>query len=105
MLKIILKFFVILLLLVSFSSHTTIRTYFQLGVAIGFLLPPIMVKNNDDKDLVGKDLQVMFSTMVGITTALSIATIICEFLKIDPSIIYLFIYLTPHRILGDFLRS
>ncbi|XP_026481098.1 feline leukemia virus subgroup C receptor-related protein 2-like [Ctenocephalides felis] len=37
----------------------------QLGVAVGFLLPPLLVKNHDDLELIGRDLQNMFYLVAG----------------------------------------
>ncbi|XP_037046859.1 feline leukemia virus subgroup C receptor-related protein 2 [Bradysia coprophila] len=42
----------------------------QLGIAVGFLLPPVIVQNHDDLDLVGQDLQLMFYLIAGFTSVL-----------------------------------
>ncbi|XP_071538239.1 choline/ethanolamine transporter flvcr2a isoform X2 [Panulirus ornatus] len=47
----------------------------QLGVALGFLLPPAIVPVSEDMDLVGYWLSVMFYGVAGLTTALFIAII------------------------------
>uniref|UniRef100_A0A336KTF1 Choline/ethanolamine transporter FLVCR1 n=1 Tax=Culicoides sonorensis TaxID=179676 RepID=A0A336KTF1_CULSO len=48
----------------------------QLGVALGFLLPPMLVKNHDDLELVGADLQFMFYLIAGFTSVLLVLMII-----------------------------
>ncbi|XP_055374336.1 feline leukemia virus subgroup C receptor-related protein 2 isoform X2 [Condylostylus longicornis] len=48
----------------------------QLGVAIGFVLPPVLVGNHDDLELIGKDLQVMFYMVAGFTSVLVILMIL-----------------------------
>ncbi|XP_045617581.1 choline/ethanolamine transporter flvcr2a isoform X2 [Procambarus clarkii] len=47
----------------------------QLGVALGFLLPPAIVPDSMDLEVVGKWLSVMFYSIAGLTTALFIAII------------------------------
>lgn len=51
---------------------------FQLGIAVGFVLPPILVKNHDDLDLIGRDLQFMFYSVAGFTTILVVLVLFCE---------------------------
>ncbi|XP_037827907.1 feline leukemia virus subgroup C receptor-related protein 2 [Lucilia sericata] len=48
----------------------------QLGVALGFVLPPMLVANSDDPELVGHDLQWMFNYVAGITTVLVILMVL-----------------------------
>lgn len=48
----------------------------QLGVAIGFVLPPMLVANVEDLDLVGHDLQWMFNYVAGLTTVLVILMVL-----------------------------
>jgi hypothetical protein len=50
----------------------------QLGIAVGFVLPPILVKNHDDLDLIGRDLQFMFYSVAGFTTILVVLVVFCE---------------------------
>lgn len=50
----------------------------QLGVAMGFLIPPMLVKNHDDLDLVGADLQFMFYLVAGFTSVLLVLIILCR---------------------------
>ncbi|XP_067240301.1 feline leukemia virus subgroup C receptor-related protein 1 isoform X1 [Chanodichthys erythropterus] len=48
----------------------------QLGVAIGFLLPPVLVPNTaDDKDLMGHNISIMFYGTAGVSTLLFLLTI------------------------------
>lgn len=51
----------------------------QLGVAIGFVLPPILVANSDDLDAIGYDLQWMFNYVAGLTSILLVLIILCKF--------------------------
>jgi hypothetical protein len=51
---------------------------FQLGIAAGFLLPPMLVENHDDLDLVGNDLRFMFYLVAGFTSVLLIAVLVCK---------------------------
>ncbi|KAG9347546.1 hypothetical protein JZ751_005114 [Albula glossodonta] len=49
----------------------------QLGTAIGFLLPPVLVPNTvDDKDLMGKNISIMFYGTAAISTLLFILTVL-----------------------------
>ena len=50
----------------------------KLGIAIGFLLPSIMVKNNDDISQIGNDLQLMFYSVAGFTTILAVLICLCK---------------------------
>lgn len=59
-----------------------------MGVAMGFLLPPMLVRNHDDLDLVGKDLQLMFYIIAGFTSILVVLVLFCKF-KID---FFFFVY-------------
>ncbi|TRY98120.1 hypothetical protein DNTS_028482 [Danionella cerebrum] len=48
----------------------------QLGVAIGFLLPPVLVPNTaNDKDLMGHNISIMFYGTAGVSTLLFLLTI------------------------------
>ncbi|XP_042633989.1 feline leukemia virus subgroup C receptor-related protein 1-like isoform X2 [Cyprinus carpio] len=48
----------------------------QLGVAIGFLLPPVLVPNTaDDKDLMGHNISIMFYGTAGLSTLFFLLTI------------------------------
>ncbi len=42
----------------------------QIGVALGFLIPPIMVKDHDNLDEIGADLSVMLYAVAGYCTVL-----------------------------------
>ena len=50
----------------------------QAGVAIGFLLPPILVPDDEDPAVVGPALRRMFIGTAAVTTTLAILVIICE---------------------------
>lgn len=52
-------------------------------MAIGFLIPPVIVSNSPNLDDIGRDLNVMFYASAGVTSALFILTLIGEdyFLK------------------------
>ncbi|XP_058836278.1 heme transporter FLVCR2 [Topomyia yanbarensis] len=54
----------------------------QLGIAAGFLLPPILVENHDDLNLVGDDLKLMFYLVAGFTSLLVILVLV--FFKAAP---------------------
>jgi hypothetical protein len=53
--------------------------YVQLGVAIGFLLPSMLVKNHDNLDDIGQDLSVMYYSVAGFTTVLLVLILLCEY--------------------------
>lgn len=59
----------------------------QLGVAIGFLFPPMMVKTHEDINEIGYDFQFMYYTVAGITTFVFVAivTIFQSAPKLPPS--------------------
>ncbi|PNF35122.1 hypothetical protein B7P43_G09462 [Cryptotermes secundus] len=48
----------------------------QLGIAIGFLIPPMIVKNHDSLDEIGHDLSVMYYSVAGFTTVLLVLIIL-----------------------------
>ncbi|XP_070507323.1 choline/ethanolamine transporter flvcr2a isoform X2 [Chironomus tepperi] len=54
----------------------------QLGIAIGFIFPSIMVKNSDDMNQIRNDLQLMFYSVAAFTTIL--AVLICIFFQKAP---------------------
>ncbi|XP_042236567.1 feline leukemia virus subgroup C receptor-related protein 2-like isoform X2 [Homarus americanus] len=56
----------------------------QLGVALGFLLPPAIVQTSEDKDVVGQGLAFMFNGVAALTTTLFI-TIIFVFKEKPPT--------------------
>jgi hypothetical protein len=64
-------------LLIKFF-FSTLPASFQLGIAVGFLLPPILVKNHAELDLIGNDLQFMFYSVAGFTTILVILVVLCK---------------------------
>lgn len=76
---------------------------FQLGIAVGFVLPPILVKYNDDPDMMGKDLQFMFYSVAGFTTVLVVLVLFCKlffkvFLSINLKFSLLKSFSEPHQL-------
>jgi len=53
--------------------------FLQLGVAVGFVLPPMLVPNSPDLETVGSDLQMMFYLVAGLTSILLVLMVICKF--------------------------
>ncbi|XP_069675450.1 choline/ethanolamine transporter flvcr2b [Periplaneta americana] len=56
----------------------------QLGIAIGFLLPPVMVKNHDNLEDIGRDLSIMYYSVAGFTTVLLVLIVL--FFKAEPPV-------------------
>jgi hypothetical protein len=54
-----------------------LRNLFQLGVALGFLLPPMLVRNGT-LDEIGKDLSIMFYGTGAVTAGLLLLVILCK---------------------------
>lgn len=54
----------------------------QLGVAIGFLLPPVLVDGSGTEDTIKRQLQTMFIGVASLTTVLLILIVICKCKKI-----------------------
>jgi hypothetical protein len=50
----------------------------QLGIAVGFVTPPMIVKNHDSLDLIGNDLKFLFTSVAAFTTLLVVLVLICE---------------------------
>uniref|UniRef100_A0A1B6E568 Choline/ethanolamine transporter FLVCR1 n=1 Tax=Clastoptera arizonana TaxID=38151 RepID=A0A1B6E568_9HEMI len=48
----------------------------QLGVALGFLLPPIIVKNSSNQDVIGNGLKTLFYSVAGVTTVILLSIVI-----------------------------
>ncbi|KAH8307600.1 hypothetical protein KR044_004762, partial [Drosophila immigrans] len=58
------------------SSATSVGVFGnQLGVAVGFVLPPMLVPNSESLETVGKDLQMMFYLVAGLTSILLVLMI------------------------------
>uniref|UniRef100_A0A182MFC6 Uncharacterized protein n=1 Tax=Anopheles culicifacies TaxID=139723 RepID=A0A182MFC6_9DIPT len=53
-----------------------------LGIAVGFLVPPMLVENHDDISLIGDDLRLMFYIVAGVTTVLVV--LVLFFFKAAP---------------------
>lgn len=51
------------------------HTVFQLGIAIGFLVPPILVPNVDDMDELASHIRVMFYITAGVATLLFVLVV------------------------------
>lgn len=51
--------------------------YLQLGIAIGFLFPPMLVPNSSDPSVIGHGLQTMFYTVAAFTTIILILILVC----------------------------
>lgn len=46
----------------------------QLGTAIGFLVPPVLVPNTDDMNLMGHNISIMFYGTAAVSTLLFLIT-------------------------------
>lgn len=66
----------------SFNFVLQFFRFFQLGIAVGFLVPPMLVKNHDDIALIGRDLQFMFYLIAGYTSVLVILVVLCKLSQI-----------------------
>lgn len=66
----------------------TFTIHFQLGIAVGFVLPPILVGNSDDLEVIGSDLLFMFYCFAGFTTILMVLMIFCKMILLYPNIYY-----------------
>lgn len=62
-----------------FSPSLSCKT-FQLGIALGFVLPPKLVRNHDDLDMIGDDLRLMFYIIAGFTSVLVVLVVLCEYI-------------------------
>lgn len=62
-----------------YNNNCIFFSFSQLGIAVGFLLPPILVENHTDLDLVGDDLKLMFYIVAGFTSLLVILVLICKY--------------------------
>ena len=54
---------------------------FQLGTAVGFVLPPYVVKIHEDLSLTGNSLGYLFYGGAAYTTLLFVLVLICEYWK------------------------
>lgn len=57
----------------------------QLGIAVGFVVPPILVANHEDIAKIGDDLRFMFYLVAGVSSVLVVLVVFC---KPSPSHIY-----------------
>ncbi|XP_017890021.2 uncharacterized MFS-type transporter C09D4.1-like, partial [Ceratina calcarata] len=58
----------------------------QLGIAIGFLFPPMLVQNSEDMNIVGRGLQVMFYIVATFTTIILVLIALCTYDNSRPDI-------------------
>lgn len=63
-------------ILLTFLLSLTL--FLQLGVAVGFVLPPMLVPNSENLETVGKDLQMMFYMVAGLTSVLLVLMVFCK---------------------------
>lgn len=54
----------------------------QLGTALSFILPPLIVRNHDNIDDIGKDLSYLFYGVGAVITPVVILVFICKVVKI-----------------------
>lgn len=54
--------------------------FFQLGIALGFLIPPILVKNSDDMAAIAKGLSILFYSVAIACSVILVAILFCEYL-------------------------
>ncbi|CAG9796869.1 unnamed protein product [Diatraea saccharalis] len=54
----------------------------QLGVALGFLLPPMLVRAQGTVEEIGEDFRLMFYLVAGFTTVLFVLILLCKFLGV-----------------------
>lgn len=59
----------------------------QFGTALGFIIPPMLVKNHEEIALIGKELSYLFYGVAAFTTPIAILVLICK--KINPFSIFL----------------
>lgn len=62
----------------------------QLGMALGFILPPLMIRNHEELDSIGKDFYRFFILNAIVTTIVLVLTVICK-LKNFFSLLFFFI--------------
>lgn len=60
------------------SFFSFVFTVLQLGIAIGFLVPPILVPNVDDMDELAHHISIMFYITAGVATVLFILVVFCK---------------------------
>lgn len=67
--------------------------YLQLGIAIGFVVPSILVGNHEDINKMGDDLQLLNYLVAGLSTAILMVVVLCKLF------IFIFKYFTSAIIL------
>lgn len=60
------------------SCSNLLPVYAQVGIAVGFLTPPIIVPNSESLDTIGTNLRNMFFGTAAVTTAIFLLILICE---------------------------
>ena len=51
---------------------------FQIGVILGFFIPPMMVADHSDVEEIGNDLRSVYYLNAGYNVAIFIMTVLCE---------------------------
>lgn len=64
------------------ESSINVVSLFQLGIAVGFVLPPMLVGNHEDISLIGSNLKLMFYLVAGLTSVLVVLMVLCKFVLI-----------------------
>lgn len=64
-------------LVIEFSLDKK-KVLFQLGVSLGFLIPPIIVDNTSTHDNQARQFYIMFGTMAGLSTVILASVLICK---------------------------
>lgn len=54
-------------------------TLFQLGIAVGFLFPPMLVKSSDDLAVIGEGLQLMYYIVAAISSVILVLILLCKY--------------------------
>lgn len=53
-----------------------LNLWLQLGIALGFLIPPRIVKDHEDVEQIGEDLRLLFYSVAGVCTALLLCVLL-----------------------------
>ncbi len=59
-------------------SNTCYTVLLQLGVALGFVVPPMLVTQSEDVVLLGEQLRILFYIVAGVTSVLLVMILFCE---------------------------
>jgi hypothetical protein len=52
--------------------------FLQLGIAIGFLFPPMLVPSSDDISVIGQGFQLMFYIVAACTSVIFVLILLCK---------------------------